>query len=85
MSREDIPEEKRLFSKKPTVERRKYEEIVNWEDGCPDCPSKPTTYAAFRNHRYRGCGPGVKITCEQCGKQVAKSNTTHLKNCPNKK
>ena len=72
-------------AKKPLVERRKYEEISNWEDGCPDCPAKPTTYAAFRNHRYRGCGPGAKIICQDCGKEVAKSNTTHLKNCPNKK
>ena len=72
-------------SKKPAVERRKYEEIRNWEEGCPDCPAKPPSYAAFRAHRSRGCGPGEKVVCKECGKEIAKSNTTHLKNCPNKK
>ena len=72
-------------SKKPAVVRRKYEEIRNWEDGRPDCPAKPTTYEAFRVHRSRCGRPGQKVTCLECGKQVAKSNTTHLKNCPNKK
>merc|ERR1712079_263801 len=71
--------------KKPTIEKRKYREITNWEDGCPDCPAKPLTYAAFRTHRSRGCGQGEKVICQECGKEVAKSNTTHLKNCPNKK
>ena len=72
-------------SKKPVLETRKYEEISNWKEGCPDCLAKPATYGAFRTHRSRGCGPGEKVLCQKCGKLVSKSNTTHFKNCPNKK
>ena len=71
-------------AKKPAVEKRDYSKIWNWEDGCPKCDAKPSSYPAFRKHLSRGCGPSERVTCEDCGNEVAKSNTTHLKKCPNK-
>ena len=71
--------------KKIVDEKRDYKQILDCEAGCPDCPAKPATYDAFKMHRHRGCGPGKKVVCENRGKEVAKSNTSHFKNCALKK
>ena len=71
--------------RKKNEEKREYKQIVDWEAGCPDCPAKPATYDAFKMHRSRGCDPSKRVVCDICGKEVAKSNTTHFKNCAKKK
>ena len=37
------------------------------------------------SHGFVSSGLGVNVTCKECGKEIAKSNTTHLKSCPSKK
>ena len=65
----------------PGVEKKAYK-TWNWKDGCPNCDAKPSSYDAFRKHQSRGCGPSKRVTCEDCGIEVAKSNIAHLKKCP---
>ena len=72
-------------AKKPVVEKRAYNKILNWQDGCPKCEAKPSSYDAFKKHLSRGCGPSARVKCKDCGIEVAKSNTTHLNKCPNQK
>ena len=67
-----------------SVEKREYNKIWNWQEGCPNCDAKPSSYDAFRKHLSRGCGSSERVMCGECGSEVAKSNTTHLKKCPNK-
>ena len=71
--------------KKATDEKRDYKQIVDWESGCPDCPAKPSTFNTFKMHQSRGCDHRKRVVCEHCGKAVAKSNTSHFKNCAIKK
>ena len=70
--------------KKQNIEKRDYNQISNWKDGCPDCTAKSSTYEAFRKHRSRGCGSSDRVICKVCSVEIAKSNTAHLKKCPNK-
>ena len=46
---------------------------------------KPSTYDAFRKHQIAGVvvDPVKGLFCDVCGIEVVKSNTTHLKKCPN--
>ena len=40
--------------KKPAVEKRPYNKILNWEK-CPYCTFKPKTYHSYRNHVSSNC------------------------------
>ena len=39
-----------------SVEKREYNKIWNWQEGCPNCDAKPSSYPAFRKHLSRGMG-----------------------------
>ena len=39
--------------KPPPPQRRPYNPVGDWEEGCPLCPARPSTYDSFITHRGR--------------------------------
>ena len=39
--------------KPPPPERRPYNPVGDWREGCPFCPARPSTYDSFITHRGR--------------------------------